>query len=101
MQYWKRIRALMRRVSKLAIETCDIVTFRKAASRVSAFYDAQLAPSGLRISEFATLVRLSREKQVRLEAFFESSSLEKSAVSRNLRRLTEAGMIRIGKPITG
>jgi DNA-binding MarR family transcriptional regulator len=88
----------MRRVSKLAIKTCDIVTFAKAAHRISAFYDAQLAPSGLCMSEFATLVRLSREKRVTLEAFFENSSLEKSAVNRNLRHLCEAGLIRIAKP---
>ena len=101
MRYWKHIRPFMRRVSKLAIKTCDIVTFRKAAYRVLAFYDAQLAPAGLCMSQFATLVRLNREKQVRFEAFFENASLEKSAVSRNLRQLTEAGLIRIGKPQVG
>jgi|SRR5690348_2988948 len=101
MRYLKHIRPFMRRVSKLAIETCDIVIFRKAAYRVSAFYDAQLAPAGLCMPQFATLVRLSREKQVQLEAFFENSSLEKSAVTRNLRQLTEAGLIRIGKPRAG
>ena len=98
MQYWKPIRAFMRRVSKLAIKTCDIVIFHKAAHRISAFYDAQLAPSGLCLSEFATLVRLSREKQVKLEAFFENSSLGKRAVNRHLRHLTEIGLIRIEMP---
>lgn len=98
MRYWKHIRAFMRRVSKLAIKTCDIVTFARAARRISAFYDAQLAPSGLCMSEFATLVRLSREKRIKLEAFFVNSSLEKSAINRNLRHLTEAGLIRIAKP---
>jgi DNA-binding MarR family transcriptional regulator len=101
MRYLKHIRPFMRRVSKLAIKTCDIVAFRKAAHRVSAFYDAQLAPCGLCISEFATLVRLSREKRVTLEALFESSTLEKRAVNRNLRRLTEAGLIRIAKSPSG
>jgi len=91
----------MRCVSKLAIQTCDIVTFRKAAFRVSAFYDAQLAPCGLRVSEFAALVRLRHEKQVKFEAFFEGSALEKSATTRNLRRLTEAGLIRIVKSRSG
>src|SRR5215475_31941 len=94
MRYWKHIRAFMRRVSKLAIKSCDIVTFRKAACRVSAFYDAQLAPSGLCMPEFATLVRLKREKRVKFEAFFENSALEQSAVNRNLRHLSEAGLIR-------
>jgi DNA-binding MarR family transcriptional regulator len=101
MQYWKHIRPFMRRVTKLAITTCDIVTFRKAAYRVSAFYDAQLAPSGLCMPQFSALVRLHREKRVRFEAFFENSTMEKSAVSRNLRHLTEAGLIRIGKPGAG
>jgi DNA-binding MarR family transcriptional regulator len=87
----------MRRVSKLAITTCDFVTFRKAAQRVSEFYDAQLAPCGLRISEFAALVRISRQKQVTLEDFFESTALERSAVTRNLRHLSEAGLIRIAR----
>jgi len=94
MRHWKHIRPFMRRVSKLAIKTCDIVTFRKAAHRISAFYDAQMAPSGLCMAEFATLVRLSREKQVKFEAFFESSALEKSVITRNLRQLSEAGLIR-------
>ena len=101
MRYLKHIRPFMRRVSKLAIKTCDIVAFRKAAHRVSAFYDAQLAPCGLCISEFATLVRLSREKRVTLEALFESSTLEKRAVNRNLRRLTEAGLIQIAESPSG
>jgi len=94
MRYLKHIRASMRRVSKLAIKSCDIVTFRKAAYRVAAFYDAQLAPSGLCMPEFATLVRLSREKRVKFEAFFENSLLEKGVINRNLRHLTEAGLIR-------
>ena len=101
MQYLKHIRPIMRRVSNLAIKTCDIVTFRKAAFRVSEFYDAHLAPSGLCMSEFATLARLKREKQVKFEAFFENSSLDRSAVNRNLRHLTEAGLIRIGKSGAG
>lgn len=87
----------MRRISKLAIKTCDIVTFRKAACRVSEFYDAQLAPSGLRMSEFATLVRLNRQRQINVEAFFESSTHERSTVNRNLRHLSETGLIRIAK----
>ena len=101
MQYWKHIRAFMRRIPKLAIRTCDLVTFREATHRISAFYDAQLAPSGLCMSEFATLVRLSREKRVTFEAFFANSSLDKSAVSRNLRHLCEAGLIRVGKKAEG
>src|SRR3569832_1252924 len=100
MRYLKHIRPFMRRVSKLAIKSCDIVAFRKAAHRVSEFYDAQLAPCGLCISEFATLVRLGREKRVELEAFFDSSVMEKSAINRNLRRLTEAGLIQITKTTT-
>ena len=98
MPYWKHIRPFMRRVSKLAIESCDIVTFRRAALRVVAFYDAHLASSGLCMSEFATLARLNREKRVKLEAFFENSALEKQAINRNLRHLSDAGLIRIGRP---
>ena len=101
MRYLKHIRPFMRRVSRLAIKSCDIVAFRKAAHRVSEFYDAQLAPCGLCISEFATLVRLGREKRVELEAFFDSSVMEKNAVNRNLRRLTEAGLIQIAKSPSG
>jgi len=91
----------MRRVSRLAIKTCDIITFRKAAYRVSAFYDAQLAPSGLCMAEFATLVRLNRDRRIKVEAFFENSALEKSTVNRNLRHLTDAGLIRIARSPSG
>jgi DNA-binding MarR family transcriptional regulator len=87
----------MKRVSKLAIESCDFVTFRRAAQRVSEFYDAQLAPCGLCISEFAALIRISRQKQVTLEAFFENSFLDRGATNRNLRRLNQAGLIRIAR----
>lgn len=87
----------MRQMGKLAVKTCDFLALRRAAYRVSRFYDAQLAPSGLCMAEFATLVRLKHHKRVRLGEFFENTSWERSAVSRNLRRLAEAGFIRIGK----
>ena len=98
MWYSKHIRLFMRRTGKLAVKTCDFLAFRRAAQRVSQFYDAQLAPSGLCMGEFAALVRLKRHKRVRLVEFFENTSFDRGAVNRNLRRLAEAGFIRIARP---
>ena len=88
----------MRRTGKLAVKTYDFLALRRAAHRVSQFYDAQLAPSGLCLAEFATLVRLKRHKRIHLAEFFENTSWDRGTVNRNLRRLAEAGFIRIARP---
>lgn len=73
----------------------NFVAMQKAADRIARFYDAQLAPSGLRITQFAILVLVNELEDVRVSNIAASLVLDRATTGRNLKSLEEAGLIRI------
>ena len=43
----------------MAIEDCNCMSLRKAARRISNFYDAMLSPTGLRATQYSILALLN------------------------------------------
>ena len=74
---------------------CNCMALRRAARRISNFYDAELAPSGLRATQFAILTLLQRAGETSVNALAERLALDRTTAGKNLRPLEQAGFIAI------
>lgn len=86
----------MSRVNQpLGIDQCNCFALRKAARQVTRFYDAELAPAGLRITQFLTLSALSEVGGVAVNALAERLDIERTAMGKMLGFLERDGLVRI------
>lgn len=74
---------------------CYCTQSRRAANLLTDIYDAALAPSGLRVTQFSLLRAVGRVKTPTLGALAEATGLDRSTLGRNLRRLETDGFIRL------
>ena len=75
----------------LKFETpCACSTLRRAARAVTAAYDAALAPSGLRITQFGILRKLARLGPLPVTRLAAEAALDRSTMGRNLNPLERA-----------
>ena len=72
---------------------CHCQALRQAARRATALYDAAMAPFGLRISQFAILVRLRRLGPVSMQALAAEMVLDRTTLGRNLTPLEREGLV--------
>ena len=80
----------------LKFETpCACGTLRRAARAVTAAYDAALAPSGLRITQFGILRKLARLGPLPVTRLAAEAALDRSTMGRNLNPLERRGLVRI------
>jgi DNA-binding MarR family transcriptional regulator len=75
--------------------SCACATLRRAARAVTAAYDAALAPSGLRITQFSILRRLARLGPLPVTRLASEVALDRSTMGRNLNPLERRGLVRI------
>jgi DNA-binding MarR family transcriptional regulator len=73
--------------------TCD--TLRRATRAITAAYDAALAPSGLRITQFGILRKLARLGPLPITRLAAEAALDRSTMGRNLDPLERRGLVRI------
>jgi DNA-binding MarR family transcriptional regulator len=74
---------------------CACMTLRRAARAVTAAYDAALAPSGLRITQFSILRKLARFGPLPVTRLAAEAALDRSTMGRNLNPLERRGLVRI------
>jgi len=74
---------------------CACATLRRAARAVTAAYDAALAPSGLRITQFSILRKLARLGALPVTRLAAEAALDRSTMGRNLNPLERRGLVRI------
>jgi len=74
---------------------CACITLRRAARAVTAVYDASLAPSGLRITQFSILRKLARFGPLPVTRLAAEAALDRSTMGRNLNPLERRGLVRI------
>lgn len=79
----------------LGIDQCNCFTMRKAARRISRFYDAQLEPAGLRVTQFLTLAALSELGRVAVNALAERLDIERTAMGKMTGALERDGLVTI------
>ncbi len=74
-------------------DACHCQALRQAARRVSAFYDAALAPLGLRVSQFGILSRLHRHGPRGIQALATDLVMDRTTLGRNIRPLERDGLL--------
>lgn len=74
--------------------TCD--RLRKLARRLTQRYDAFLAPTGLRLTQFSLLAHLVRGGPASMSALADRLEMDRTTLTRNLRPLVDAGLAEMG-----
>lgn len=72
---------------------CLCTSVRQLARRMTAIYEAHLAPHGLSAPQFSILQRLSRLAPIANLAFAAEMGMDRSTLSRGLKPLIAAGWI--------
>ena len=73
--------------------SCNCLNLRRASQAITEMYDQTLAPSGLTVSQYSLLRYLSRLEPVSVSDLALEIRLDRTTLVRNLRPLTEKGMI--------
>jgi DNA-binding MarR family transcriptional regulator len=79
----------------LGIDQCACFATRKAARRITRFYDSHLEPAGLRITQFLTLAALSEVECVAVNALAERLDIERTAMGKMVGFLERDGFVAI------
>jgi DNA-binding MarR family transcriptional regulator len=75
-------------------DVCLCHNLRRAARAMTRFYDAQLASSGLRATQFSILAAAQARGPVTLGRLAEALAQERTTLTRNLRLLEDKGLVR-------
>ncbi|MEZ5862226.1 MAG: MarR family winged helix-turn-helix transcriptional regulator [Geminicoccaceae bacterium] len=75
---------------------CHCTNARRAARSLTEHYDAVLAPSGLKVTQFSLLRATGRLGRPSISALAAATGLDRSTLGRNLRVLERAGHVRLG-----
>jgi DNA-binding MarR family transcriptional regulator len=86
---------IMEQNAKSGLMACNCMALRRAARSISNFYDSQLAPSGLRATQFAILVLVDMLEEASVNAVADRLALDRTTAGKNLRPLEAAGLVSI------
>jgi DNA-binding MarR family transcriptional regulator len=75
---------------------CHCTALRKASRRISQLYDAALAPSGLKVTQRAILVQISRSETATVGALAEAMVMDAGGLAHTLKPLVRDGLVTIG-----
>jgi DNA-binding MarR family transcriptional regulator len=76
------------------LATCACFNARSAARVISDLYDRTLAPTGLKLSQFAILATIRQRHRATMQELAAELGLDPSTMTRTLRPLEEAGLVR-------
>ena len=74
---------------------CNSTSLRKATRRVSQFYDAMLAPVGLRSTQRSILIHIARAEKPTMGELAATLVLDRSALAHNLKPLQREALVKI------
>ncbi|MBX9711369.1 MAG: MarR family transcriptional regulator [Xanthobacteraceae bacterium] len=77
-------------------EPCFCTTLRQAAQAATEIYDRALEPSGLKITMYRVLRRLSEAERPTISELARIVELDRSSLGRNLRVLQRARLVKFG-----
>lgn len=86
--------------ANLRFRECNCQAIRQAARHVTQFYDQQLAPTGLRATQFGILSRLRREGPMSINALAALLVMDRTTLGRNILPLERDGLIEVAKSST-
>ncbi|WP_374412005.1 MarR family winged helix-turn-helix transcriptional regulator [Hydrogenophaga sp.] len=79
--------------SKTLPQGCTNLKLRQFMRRVSQFYDAEMAPVGLKTTQYSLLSWVDKIGPVRPGELAEGMKMDASTLTRNLRPLVDAGWV--------
>lgn len=90
----------MRVYTRIMSDPCYCIVLRRASRRLTAIYDAALAPLGVNLAQFSLLRTIRRTEPVSLTRLGHETELDRSTVGRNVRVLEGhgPGLRRCGRP---
>ncbi len=77
----------------MIVSSCYCIKLRNASRRLTAIYDAALAPLGINVTQFSQLRRIRRQQPVSLTDLARQSDLDRSTVGRNAKVLERMGLV--------
>jgi DNA-binding MarR family transcriptional regulator len=75
---------------------CACQAARRAARELTRAYDESLRPSGLRTTQFSILVAVALMRAPTMSRLAEAVGLERTTLTRDLRPLSERGLVAVG-----
>lgn len=72
---------------------CTCIALRTAARKLTALYDAALAPVGITVAQYSLLRKVERAADPSLTELARLSDLDRSTVGRNVRLLEKMGLV--------
>lgn len=76
-------------------ESCACFNLRKAARRVTSFYDAALKPCGLKVTQMTLLTAVRALGPVTMKRLAKAIVMDRTTLSRNISLLNKKGLIDI------
>jgi len=77
------------------MRNCACFNLRKAARAVTQMYEAALAPTGIRATQFSVLVALAVADGAPLSRVADGLVMDRTTLTRNLRPLARRGWVRV------
>ncbi|WP_343615805.1 MarR family transcriptional regulator [Novosphingobium sp.] len=84
---------MWQRVEAPKVDHCNCFALRKASRQISRFYDAQLQPTGLRITQFLTLAILNEIGATPIMDLADRLDIEKTAMGKMVTTLERDGLV--------
>lgn len=78
---------------------CTCARLRRLTRRVTALYDRELAPTGLRVTQYSLLATLRRqgdERGIPISELADAMDMDRTTLTRNLRPLLDQGLAGLG-----
>lgn len=72
---------------------CTCTRIRRLARRVTQHYDRALAPSGLRVTQYALLATLRRRASMAIGPLADALDMDRTTLTRNLKPLVDAKLV--------
>src|SRR5882757_11118433 len=79
----------------MPFEQCNCMALRRASRRLTNFYDGKLAPTGLRVTQYAILALLGQHGGVSVNSLARHLDLDRTTMGKNLRPLERLKYVKI------
>jgi DNA-binding MarR family transcriptional regulator len=80
------------------VENCAFLAVRMASRQITQHYDAALASSGLKITQFSVLAAIAAQgEEATMSALAKSLAMDRTTLTRNLRPLEVRQLVRIAR----
>ena len=79
----------------MPFQQCNCMALRRASRRITNFYDSKLAPTGLRVTQYAILALLGEHGGVSVNSLARHLDLDRTTMGKNLRPLERMRYVKV------